>query len=630
MMPGSDYDEDITKNKLFLKIQKDHNILLETAALENWIICLPRNECVELNEKKDYILAHILIPDEELPGSHFINLIGDPFELHEDTLKRTTSENGCLWKVLFKELYYTKDFSKIDIYCVSSSLVNKKTKIWDKEFTVDSIEKAEEFLEIHCGLDNFLQHFGKVKVFLEDQKSVSKNILQKKLWNLGQEIFPEIAEATANIHKVNINNLSVRNNISKSILLIASYQTYAKCFNTICILSRKKEEEFNKALLNLSSYAEDESEGIPMIPPEFEAILPLVRKEISMINKYKTALEKMHCIRKAFEEVKSSQSQATVDDLLSVFVNIMLQSKFPYWLSTFSYINTFIHLFERNNKGYIEFILSTFEAAITFILDFKKLIEKPKNTLPFKTIFENKSEFEKYFLALVEQNKEAELLKILNIRTTSDEDVFTVILSKKTNFYAKITIEDGTSTLCHPLCDCSKCTEKVYEAQPDLNARNQHGQTALHLAAKNGHPRMISLLLALGLDAKAEDNYKFQPIHYSAMFGYQNVLLLLLHAKSDIKTATDNNQTPLHLASQYGHSGCVKALLFYSDHMKLECAINQQDTNGNTALHLAAKWGFLEIVESLLEYGADSTVKNKLGMIPVTVAHNKTVRKLLE
>lgn len=275
--------------------------------------------------------------------------------------------------------------------------------------------------------------------------------------------------------------------------------------------------------------------------------------------------------------------------------------------------------------------MSTFEAAITFILDFKKLItDKPKNTLPFKTIFENKIEFEKYFLTLVEENKEAELLQILNLKTTSDEDVFNVILTKKSNFYAKITIEDGTRTLCHPLCDCSKCTKKVYEAQPDLNAKNKNGQTALHIAAKNGHPRMISLLLALGLDAKAEDEFKFQPIHYSAMYGFQNVLLLLLHAKSNIKTATDNNQTPLHLASQYGHGGCVKALLFYSDHMKMECAINEQDSNGNTALHLAAKWGFLEIVESLLEYGADSTLKNRFGMIPVTVAHNKTVRKLLE
>lgn len=323
-MIGNDYDEDITKNKLFLKIQKDHNILLETAALENWIICLPRNEFVELGVEKDYILAHILIPNEELSGSHFINLIGDPFELNEDTLKRTTHENGCLWKILFRELYYTKDFSKIDIWCVSSSLVNKKTKIWDKEFTVDSIETAEEFLESHCGLENFLQHFGKVRNFLEDQKSVSKSTLQKKLWNLSQEIFPDVAEAAMNLSKININSLTVRKNMNKSILLIASYQTYAKCFNTICILNRKREEEFNKALLNLSSYAEDEIEGIPMVPAEFEPILPLVHKEISMINKYKTALEKMHCIRKAFEEVKSSHNQATVDDLLSVFVNVMV------------------------------------------------------------------------------------------------------------------------------------------------------------------------------------------------------------------------------------------------------------------------------------------------------------------
>lgn len=308
-----------------------------------------------------------------------------------------------------------------------------------------------------------------------------------------------------------------------------------------------------------------------------------------------------------------------------------IQSKFPYWLSTFSYINTFIHLFERNNKGYIEFILSTFEAAITFILDFKKLLDdKPKNTLPFKTVFENKVEFEKYFLTLVSENKESELLQILNIKSNNDEDVFNVILTKKSNFYAKITIEDGTRTLCHPLCDCSKCTQKVYEAQPDLNTKNEHGQTGLHLAARNGHPRMVSLLLALGLDPKAEDNYKYQPIHYAAMFGYQNVLLLLLHAKSHIQTATVNNQTPLHLASQYGHNGCVKALLFYSDHMKMDCAINQQDSNGNTALHLAAKWGFLEIVESLLEYGANSKLKNKIGMAPIAVAHNKTVRKLLE
>ena len=73
-----EYEEDLSKNLFYLKLKTVHNILLETAAAEKWVICCPRK--ANINEKNlkshAYLISHILIPNEDLPKTHFLNLSG--------------------------------------------------------------------------------------------------------------------------------------------------------------------------------------------------------------------------------------------------------------------------------------------------------------------------------------------------------------------------------------------------------------------------------------------------------------------------------------------------------------------------------------------------------------------------
>lgn len=83
-----DYDENLSQNAFFRKLQSDHKIIIETAPLENWIICIPRAATIQTPHlsSSDFLLAHVLIPNEELPQSHFTSLSGIDVRLEQKRL----------------------------------------------------------------------------------------------------------------------------------------------------------------------------------------------------------------------------------------------------------------------------------------------------------------------------------------------------------------------------------------------------------------------------------------------------------------------------------------------------------------------------------------------------------------
>lgn len=184
-----------------------------------------------------------------------------------------------------------------------------------------------------------------------------------------------------------------------------------------------------------------------------------------------------------------------------------------------------------------------------------------------------------------------------------------------------------SSSLCHPLCDCENC---LIEQMPNVNTPNCNGITPLHIAAMNGLPKMVNLLLALEADLAAIDENNCTALHYAAARGHQNVLLLLLHAGVEINCQTNDKYTPLHLSCLNGHQGCVKALLYYADHIKVKIEKNLPNKTGDTPLHLAAMWGFVEIIETLLEYGVRIDRINRLGHTASDYAHNTFITELLQ
>nr|XP_054757020.1 putative ankyrin repeat protein RF_0381 [Lytechinus pictus] len=115
--------------------------------------------------------------------------------------------------------------------------------------------------------------------------------------------------------------------------------------------------------------------------------------------------------------------------------------------------------------------------------------------------------------------------------------------------------------------------ECILASSADVNKQNKTGNTALHIAASNGHLEILGILL----ESRADVNVQDGP----------------LVDKQDAQ-----GKTPLHLAVEGGFSPVMEALVEFG------ADLNIQTNNGETCLHLAVTiWG-----------SSDKTVQDADGM----------------
>ena len=152
--------------------------------------------------------------------------------------------------------------------------------------------------------------------------------------------------------------------------------------------------------------------------------------------------------------------------------------------------------------------------------------------------------------------------------------------------------------------------------RPDLlDARDAHGNTPLHRAARGGDASVADALLAAGADANAKDTEGGTPLHWAADGGDADVVKALLTAGADVNAKDAKGQTPLHWAAHWGRADVVKTLLTAG------ADANAKDARDWTPLHQAAEGGDTSVVDALLTAGADANAKTDVGQTPLDWAN---------
>jgi ankyrin repeat protein len=135
--------------------------------------------------------------------------------------------------------------------------------------------------------------------------------------------------------------------------------------------------------------------------------------------------------------------------------------------------------------------------------------------------------------------------------------------------------------------------------------------------------------MAQGANLRAKDEGGNTPLHLAAMYGHEKIVERLAAQKADLQEVNNDGLSPLAMAVYYGNRPAVGVLLSH------KADPNTRDRDGNTALHTAALYGQAATVREILKYQSDVEVKNKAGQTPLHLASGKndnqeTIGLLLE
>jgi ankyrin repeat protein len=171
----------------------------------------------------------------------------------------------------------------------------------------------------------------------------------------------------------------------------------------------------------------------------------------------------------------------------------------------------------------------------------------------------------------------------------------------------------------------------VHRHGMDLNAVDEDGRAALHVAAERGDCIVAERLIELGADPCIEGNLGLTPAHVAAYCGHTDVLDAVLDAGGSTNARDRDGSTPLHWACSAGKIRSVRCLLRRDD-------VNTGVVNGKglTARDVSERES---CTAAIIEYDATATVHNLAadGKLPIVKRllddawkSNKTTEEVLE
>jgi ankyrin repeat protein len=162
----------------------------------------------------------------------------------------------------------------------------------------------------------------------------------------------------------------------------------------------------------------------------------------------------------------------------------------------------------------------------------------------------------------------------------------------------------------------TKVVEVLIDAKANVNSISRSGKTALYMAAEGGHTEMVKILMhAGGIVSMESSRDAMNSPHGSTASGASS---FTKSSDSSVLTGT----TALHLAAKGGRVELVEFLV------NAVTDVDVLDSAGMTALHLAARGGHTKVVETLIDAGADRSGVTALHLA-AEGGHTEVVRVLV-
>lgn len=206
-----------------------------------------------------------------------------------------------------------------------------------------------------------------------------------------------------------------------------------------------------------------------------------------------------------------------------------------------------------------------------------------------------------------------DLLATLTVAPADDRDVFD---RPALHVCAAAGCVDGAALLL---------SQSAFAASIDARADYLgNGEQAIHVAAKNGHIKMVEMLVDRGASVTAEESHGWEPIHLASFGGHTAVVETLVRRGASVGTTDHDGKQPLHGASMNGHVKLVERLV------ELGANVSAGTSLGAQPLHFAAYKGHVAVVERLVALGASVTATDERGNVPAHWAEFGGHKKVIE
>lgn len=635
------YEENLQANPFFNLIMATHNTLINEVGSQNWIICVPKfatisEECLKSNE---FLLSHVLLPSDDLPKTHFTSLIGADITI-DDKFLRIKNDRLTSSLILFEEMFYSKELQKFKILCIETPLCKKYAQKCPKtKALVQNVNEAIELITQHNAkgggmrkIDNAISNFTLRIQKASDYVKLKTNV--KLLYDYCVNLV---------CHKRNKLDPFLVMNLKLSLEYYLMEFVYDKIFDAISIQHSEENQKFNKTLKHLADISIEDLNITKEPSPLITDNLNLMKIELSKISSCKCSLDKLYCIKNAIDAISSCDNNKlmTVDELLPILVFAIIKTNYFHWIPSLMFIKEFnlSQMLGPENQSagsVIFYILTTLEAVIYFIQTNESLSIKRHNLVSPIKIDEiaSQDDYLNHLFQYVKENNEIQLMQLINVsyekfvsRTSSepsDEASFCHPLCTCSS--CKFKIEESESnvnlkskndlTMLHiaSAYNVPKMISILMNHNADVHVRDANGWSPLHHAAYRGSQKVLFLLLHGKSNINAVTQYQQTALILAAMNGHDCCVKALLYFADHTSLSLDLNaqdcdgNTSLHHASQAGYDAIVDGLLEYQAKVTLKNNLGKvpsdyaYSTVIRNRLESAAKYQVEELPVSELEY----------------------------